>query len=64
MLESPEAITMVVAVQVKSTQYKKLVPNASRFTHQNLKSCKSHEKNETKNIELLVFSFSSINLAS
>ena len=28
-----------------------------------MKSCKSHEKNETKNIRLLVFSFSSINLA-
>ena len=48
---------------VKSTQYKKLVPNALRFTHQNLKSCKSHEKNETKSIRLLVFSFLSNNLA-
>ena len=28
-----------------------------------MKSCKSHENNETKNIRLLVFSFSSINLA-
>ena len=28
-----------------------------------MKSCKSHEKNKTKNIRLLVFSFSSINLA-
>ena len=28
-----------------------------------LKSCKSHSKNETKNIRLLVFSFSSINWA-
>ena len=28
-----------------------------------MKSCKSHEKNETKNIKLWAFSFSSINLA-
>ena len=28
-----------------------------------LKSCKSHEKNETKNIRPLVFSFSPIDLA-
>ena len=28
-----------------------------------MKSCKSHEKNETKNIRPLVFSFSPINLA-
>ena len=48
--------------KVKATQYKKLAPNALRFTYY-LKSCKSHEKNETKNIRLLVFSFSSINLA-
>ena len=48
---------------IKSTKYKKLAPNALRFTSWNLKSCKSHEKNVTKNIRLLVFSFSSINLA-
>ena len=42
---------------LKSTQYKKLAPNALWFTYLNLKSCKSHEKNETKNMRLLVFSF-------
>ena len=31
-------------VYLKSTQYKKLEPNSLRFTYQNLKSCKSHEK--------------------
>ena len=45
---------------VKSTQYKKLAPNALWFTNQDLKSCKSHAKNETKNIKLLVFNFSPI----
>ena len=45
---------------VKSTQYKKLAPNALWFTYQDLKSCKSHAKNETKNIKLLVFNFSPI----
>ena len=44
---------------VKQTQYKKLAPNALRFKYQNLKSCNSHEKNETKNTRLLVFSLSS-----
>ena len=29
---------------IKSTQYKKLGPNALRFPYQNLKSCTSHEK--------------------
>ena len=48
---------------IKSTQYKKLAPNALRFTYQNLKSCKSHEKNETKNIRPLVFSVWPIDLA-
>ena len=33
---------------VKSTQYKKLVPNALRFTYWNLKSCKPHEKQNKK----------------
>ena len=33
---------------LKSTQYKKLVPNALRFTYQNLKSCKPHEKTKQK----------------
>ena len=46
---------------VKSTQYKKLAPNALQFT--NLKSFKSHEKNETKNIRPLIFSFSKLYLA-
>ena len=27
-----------------SNQYKKLATNALQFTHQNLKSCKAHEK--------------------
>ena len=31
---------------LKSTQYKKLEPNALRFTYQNLKSCKPQEKTE------------------
>ena len=35
-------------IQIKSTQYKKLVPNALRFTYQNLKSCKPHEKTKQK----------------
>ena len=47
---------------IKSTQYKKLVPNDLQFTYRNLKSCKSNEKNETKNIRLLFFSFSTLNL--
>ena len=34
-----------------STQYKTLAPNALRFTYQNLKFCKPHEK--TKNIKML-----------
>ena len=48
---------------VKSTQYKKLALNDLWFTYQNLKSCKSKEKYETKNIRSLVFRFSPINLA-
>ena len=47
---------------VKSTQYKKLVPNVLRFIYQNLKSCKITWKNKTKNIRLLVFNFSWIDL--
>ena len=43
---------------IKSNQNKMLAPNALWFTYQNLKSCKSHEKNETKNIRLLIFNFS------
>ena len=42
---------------LKSTQYKKLAPNALLFTYKNWNSCKSHEKNETKNIRLLFFHF-------
>ena len=45
-------------LELKSTQYKKLVPNALQFT-----SCKSHDSNQAKNIRLLFFSFSPINLA-
>ena len=33
---------------LKSTQYKKLAPNALRFTYQNLKFCKPHEKTKQK----------------
>ena len=36
------------AAKLQSTQYKKLAPNALRFAHQNLKSCKPHEKTEQK----------------
>ena len=39
------------------------VQEALQFIYENLKSCKSHEKNETKNIRPLVFSFSPIDLA-
>ena len=35
-------------VVLKSTQYKKLVPNALRFTYQNLKSCKPHGNQNKK----------------
>ena len=44
-------------LSLKSNRYKKLAPNALRFLYQDLKSCKSHEKNETKNIRPLFFSF-------
>ena len=50
------------SVLLKSTRYKKLAQNALLFTYSSLKSCKSHEKIKTKNISLLFFSFSSINL--
>ena len=50
-------------LKVKSTQYKKLSPNVFRFKCQSLKSCKSHEKNETKNLRPLVFSCSPIYVA-
>ena len=36
--------TFSMCLIIKSTQYQKLVPNALRFTNQNLKSCKPHEK--------------------
>ena len=55
-------LSIINSFQVKSTQYKKLAPNALRLTYQNLKSFKSHEKNETKNIRFLVYSFSAIDL--
>ena len=38
----------ILSARVKSTQYKKLVPNALLFTYQNLKSCKPHEKTKQK----------------
>ena len=37
-----------VYVTLKSTQYKKLAPNALRFTYQNLKAYKPHEKKTKK----------------
>ena len=45
---------------IKSTRYKKLAQNALRFMYQNLKSWESDEKMKQR---LLVFSFSSIDLA-
>ena len=44
------------AKYLKSTRLQKFAPNALWFTYQNLKSCKSHEKIETKNLRPLVFS--------
>ena len=38
---------------LKSTQHKKLPPNALWFTYQNLKSWKPQEENKTKNIKML-----------
>ena len=35
---------------LKETQYKNLAPNALRFTYENLKSCKPHEKTRQKTI--------------
>ena len=40
--------TCLILSMINSTQCKKLVPNALRFTYYNLKPCKSHWKNETK----------------
>ena len=40
---------------LKSTEYKKLAQNALRFTFWNLKSCISHEKNETNSISFQFF---------
>ena len=37
---------------IKSTQYKKLAPNALRFIFQNLKSCKPYEKTKQRNIKM------------
>ena len=43
---------------IKSTQYKKLAPNALRFTYQNLKFAnQSHEKNRNKEYQTLSFQF-------
>ena len=41
--------------ELKVNSVKKLAPNALQFTYQNLKSCKSHDKNETKNIKLFLY---------
>ena len=38
---------------IKWAQCKNLAPNALRFTYQNLKSYKPHEKNKTKNLKML-----------
>ena len=57
----PWYVTALVGIG-KVNSVKKLVPNTLQFTYQNLRSCKSQVKNEKKNIELLVFSFSPINL--
>ena len=38
----------VETFRLKSTQSKKLVPNALWFTDQSLKSCKPHEKSKQK----------------
>ena len=40
---------------LKSTQYKKLAPNALRFTYQNLKSCKPHEKTKQKTSKCQIY---------
>ena len=42
---------------LKSTQYKKLAPNSFVVHILKFEISKSHERNETKNIRLLVFSF-------
>ena len=42
-------------LSVMSTQYKKLAPNALRFTYQNCKSCKPHEKTKQKKIKILIY---------
>ena len=42
--EIPVRFGTIMKTVIKSTQCMKLVPIALRFTYQNLKSCKSHEK--------------------
>ena len=42
---------------VNATQYKKLAPNAFRFTYQNLKPWKSHEKKWNKEYQTLSLQF-------
>ena len=42
---------------VKSTQYKKLAPNALRFTYLNSKSCKPHEKTKQKHVICKISNF-------
>ena len=44
-------------VILKSTQYKKLAPNALRFTYENLKSCKNTWKKWNKEHQTLTFQF-------
>ena len=53
----PTWITLAVAWigTVKTTQYKKLAPNAQRSSYQNLKSCKPHPKTKQKNIKCKIF---------
>ena len=45
---SPSLLILAFSQILKSTRYKKLAPNALRFTYQNLKSCKPHEQTKQK----------------
>ena len=42
------SVSVSMSFSLKSTQYKKLAPNALRFMYKNLKSCKPHEKTKQK----------------
>ena len=43
-----KAVKRLYGEILKSTQYKKVEPNALWFTYQNLKSCKPHKKQNKK----------------